>query len=81
MNFILLPIIFFIIKCIYFQPRGAYQGYNSINLKNALNIDLHEITFTTSFLNPIKLCLENNYNIIIMTFIFYYYIKFFREKI
>ncbi|HKA46326.1 MAG TPA: hypothetical protein VKF40_30315 [Burkholderiales bacterium] len=37
LDFFALPVIFWIIKLLYFEPYGSYEGYNRITLGSALN--------------------------------------------
>lgn len=70
-DFILLPVIFYIIKSIYFVPSGIYQqqGYNKINIENILNLNNYYHTFLWSFIDPIKLSVENISPFIIIAFV------------
>ena len=54
-DFILLPVLFFIIKSIYFKPNSSYEGYNSINFIGLLKapIGILESVYT-SFIDPIN---------------------------
>lgn len=65
LDFILLPIVFYIIKIIYFVPSGLYVGYNSIKLKNLFNAKLYAKSFYYSFIEPLQLSiLHTNYLLI-----------------
>jgi hypothetical protein len=52
-DFILLPVAFYIIKSIYFMPSGIYAGYNSIKLSKVLSVDTFYKTFELNFIDPI----------------------------
>ena len=52
-DFILLPVVFYIIKSIYFMPSGIYTGYNSIKLSKVLSMDAFYKTFELNFIDPI----------------------------
>jgi len=78
LDFILLPIIFFILKVIYFRPSGLYAGYNKISILNILNIKSYCYSFIDSFFKPI---LESSrdasflYTIFIILIITFFFIK------
>jgi len=67
-DFILLPIVFYIIKSIYFVPSAAYVGYNSISFGNILNLDLYFQAFELSFIEPIMLSVQHITSFYILTF-------------
>ncbi|MFW2352991.1 hypothetical protein [Aliarcobacter butzleri] len=52
-DFILLPIIFYIIKSVWFKPFGTYESYNQINLMNATTFEIYERLFLLNILEPI----------------------------
>ncbi len=60
LDFILLPVVFYIVKYIYFAPSNLYAGYNSISLANLIRTP---VTFTytlySSFSKPIELSIVN----------------------
>ena len=55
-DFVILPIIYFIIKMIYFRPTGIYEGYNMISLKGIL---LFPYFLMKSFYETLYLGLNN----------------------
>ncbi len=58
-DFVFLPIFFYITKSLYFTPTELYAGYNTINVYNIINPTLYYLTFMDSFIEPIKLSLQN----------------------
>ncbi|WP_419767379.1 hypothetical protein [Arcobacter sp.] len=68
-DFIFLPIIFYVVKLIYCMPTGIYQGYNKINIENILNLDNYYHTFLWSFIEPINLSMQNISSLIIVAFV------------
>lgn len=52
-DFILLPVVFFVVKSIYFVPTGIYTDYNSIKLSKVLSVDAFYKTFELNFIDPI----------------------------
>lgn len=52
-DFILLPVVFFVVKSIYFVPTGIYADYNSIKLSKVLSMDAFYKTFELNFIDPI----------------------------
>lgn len=68
-DFILLPIVFYIMKSIYIMPSGLYQGYNKIQIENILNLDMYYQTFILSFIEPIQLSIQNISSLIIVAFV------------
>ncbi|WP_419770595.1 MAG: hypothetical protein ACNI3C_02035 [Candidatus Marinarcus sp.] len=65
-DFILLPIIFFVIKSIYFVPSGLSEGYNKINLNNIINLKLYFQTFQSNFIVPIQISFFSMSSVIII---------------
>lgn len=56
LDFILLPVVFYIVKSIYFSPSNLYAGYNSISLANLIKIPFtFTYTLYSSFSKPIEL--------------------------
>lgn len=54
-DFILLPVFFFIIKSIYFVPSGLYQGYNSLGLISLIRAPIGlAASFFSSLIEPIN---------------------------
>jgi hypothetical protein len=55
-DFLLLPIIFYIIKIIYYQPYGEYENYNKIvNFSEFFNAPYNQINDIFRFLSNLKL--------------------------
>jgi hypothetical protein len=81
-DFIILPIVFFMIKLIYFVPSGLYAGYNKIGFGNILNFDLYEKTFNLSFIEPLAVSLKNISPSLIILFIVFFLLSniFFRQN-
>lgn len=69
LDFIVLPIVFYIIKSVYFVPTGLYADYNIISLYNTINPTLYYLTFMDSFIEPIKLSVQNISSFIVIVFI------------
>lgn len=56
LDFILLPVVFYIVKSIYFAPSNLYTGYNSISLANLIKMPFtFAYTLYSSFSKPIEL--------------------------
>jgi hypothetical protein len=68
-DFILLPVVFYIIKSIYFVPSGLYSGYNKIKWAEILNINNYYETFQLSFIDPIVTSLSLIHPVSIVLFI------------
>lgn len=58
-DFILLPVVFFVVKSIYFVPSGIYAGYNSIKLSKFLDLEIFYKTFELNFIDPIIVSLSS----------------------
>lgn len=57
-DFILLPIIFYIVKSIWFKSSGVYEVYNQINFEHAFFVKPYENIFLLNFFDPIFLSLK-----------------------
>ncbi|QNM87383.1 hypothetical protein [Aliarcobacter cryaerophilus] len=78
LDFILIPIVFFIIKNIFFTSKGVYTGYNKIDFNNILNFDKYIEVFKLNILYPITESLQF-LNIVIVFIIFIISIYFSRN--
>lgn len=56
-DFIILPIAFYMVKSTYFVPSGIYSNYNRIQLVQILNFEEYYKTFKLSFIEPILVSL------------------------
>ncbi|MFN4220558.1 MAG: hypothetical protein ACK4GJ_06565, partial [bacterium] len=54
LDFLLLPIVFFVIKSIYFASSGFYEDYNRINLNYIYDMKMYALSFVGSFIEPLK---------------------------
>lgn len=74
-DFIMLPILFFVIKSIYLKPQGAYQEYNALELKSLLMAPIYSMySFFTSFITPLYLSLSVlPYVAIVIVFVVWHY--------
>ncbi|WP_345993673.1 hypothetical protein [Sulfurimonas sp. HSL-1716] len=60
-DFILLPIIYWLIKINYFPPYGAYENYNSIHFDLIKLFDLFHRSIYSSFYEPAEIALLYSY--------------------
>lgn len=80
-DFLLLPILFWIIKYLFFKPYGVlYEGYNIISIPHVIVFPFHSLlAFYESFLRPITMSFGYNSTtllfVIIMSLILYFIIK------
>lgn len=68
MDFIFLPIIFYIIKSVWFKPFGAYERYNEINLVLGFDLETYKQLFLFNFFEPILLSIKPFFGIFICCF-------------
>jgi hypothetical protein len=60
-DFIILPIVFWIIKITWFKPYSLYEGYNKLSLERLYNVPkLLLLSFDTSFIEPLKQSFAKN---------------------
>lgn len=82
-DFILLPIVFFVIKIIYFKPYGSYEGYNSLGNVSIIEIFLKLIkSVYTSLFDVLhqSLYLLLPFSLLLSFIIFLYIKKWFVNK-
>lgn len=54
-DFLLVPIVFFVVKTIYFAPNALYSDYNSLSFKGLINAPIYVIkAFFASFIQPVN---------------------------
>jgi len=81
LDFILLPLFFWLIKILFFTPFGVYEGYNKIKIQNLLGLPINLfITFYTSFLAVLNKSLQLSFPqlivLLIISSIFFITLKF-----
>lgn len=59
-DFIVLPIIFYIVKTTYMMPSGLYETYNQINFNLDKIVNIINTSFTTSIYEPIYLSVQTS---------------------
>lgn len=59
LDFIVLPVLFFVIKSLCLKPQGVYQQYNALGFQSLLMAPLYTLySFFTSFITPLYLSLS-----------------------
>jgi len=61
-DFIMLPIIFYVLTKIYFQPYGLYENYNATNFDFLKITYLMKTSLTTSIYEPILFSIQTSFN-------------------
>ncbi|MFY4764491.1 hypothetical protein ACOTVQ_06605 [Aliarcobacter butzleri] len=78
-DFIILPIIYYCIKSIYFIPNGAHEGYNTISLFKMVNPEGYLKTIVYSFFEPILNSFSDLLYLISILFVFILFFNYFRK--
>ncbi len=77
-DFIILPVIYWVIKTVCFKPYGLYAGYNTLTLEKLYGVpELLRLSFVTSFIEPLKQSFKINSTIslIILGIVIFFLLK------
>lgn len=81
-DFILLPILFFVVKSIWFVSSGAHgSDYNKISILSMLNPTKYLFSFYFSFIEPIIISISNKNLVFFILFIIVVFIIFRKKSI
>ena len=58
LDFLLLPLVYYFVKYLFFSPGGLYVGYNQVSLSGLLSIYPYLQVFNLSFIGPIVVSLR-----------------------